>query len=194
MLTDEELAGDNTNPDGTNVTLDFIRNGGALVRYHTVQVLQRQTIAEHSFHVAMLVWWLKDGDVSGVQVMQALAHDVAEHKMGDMPSPVKNGFGEMADGRSFRDTFDARENTFLQVHGLNFPAVNSDAQVLKLADAAEGCLYCIREREMGNRLITECYINYHRYVFSLVRHDNKREVQLLDHIDAAWERACGYQK
>lgn len=180
-------------------TLDFIRNGGALVRYHTVQVLQRQTIAEHSFHVAMLVWWLQTAPNPtdfGMMLMAGLTHDLAEHKVGDLPAPVKRSLPGFTDDVSFRDHWDGMEQSLLEPHELHFMKKmgggRETQRILKLADAAEGCLYCCREREMGNRLITECYKNFHEYVSGLVT-DRPREQALLDHIDAAWERACGYQ-
>lgn len=180
--------------------LTFVRNGGETRRYHTWPVLRPQTVAEHSFHVAMLVAWLAGQEPPGIGsnlLMAALCHDLAEHKMGDIPAPVKRSMPDVTDDRycdgpmPFRTFWDAQEQKFLNEHQLDWEATLSEQEIhwLKLADAADGCLYCIRERAMGNKLINEVYANFRDYTRKLVVNDF--EEQLLDYVDQEWERACG---
>lgn len=175
--------------------LTFGRNGGETRRYHTWPVLRQQTVAEHSCHVALIVAWLAGHRAPGVSVpllMAALTHDLAEHKMGDVPAPVKRSLPNYPD-QSFRQAWDKLEQGHLETAGLDWEHMLNDEEKrwLKLADAADGCFYCVRERAMGNRLINEVYANFRRYMGDLITFDVAEEQQLMDYIDAEWENACG---
>jgi len=187
-------------------TLDFIRNGGETRRYHTIPVLRSQNVAEHSFHVAMLCSWLVGHSVPGIGaalLMAALTHDLAEHKMGDLPAPVKRSLPdyEQSEGeaRPFRQVWDDLEQEHLEAAELNWDHVLTpfERRILKLADAAEGCLYCIRERAMGNRLITEVFGNFLSYTEKLINDRTvgvneaqcDQEATLLAYINFEWSKA-----
>jgi 5'-deoxynucleotidase YfbR-like HD superfamily hydrolase len=170
--------------------IDFLRNAGETRRYHTWPVLRQQNVAEHSFHVAMLCSWLSKGDPSQALLMAALTHDLAEHKMGDLPSPVKRKLPDYPQG-SFRSVWDQLEEEVLAPHGLAWAGrLNpSEAQILRIADAADGCLYCTRERAMGNRLIDEVYHNFRMYLGHEMLH--YPSIELIEIIDNEWSKACG---
>jgi 5'-deoxynucleotidase YfbR-like HD superfamily hydrolase len=177
--------------------LDFIRNGGETRRYHTWPVLRQQTVAEHSFHVAMLYSMLSmDADpANGVGcttrgLMAALTHDLAEHKFGDMPAPAKRELGAIFP--DFRAVYGAMEGGELARAGLEWESMllPTELRWLKLADAMEGCLYCIRERAMGNKLIVTVFGNFRSYV-SLLLTDAEIEQNITTYIDDQWETANG---
>lgn len=179
--------------------LAFIRNGGETRRYHTWPVLRSQNIAEHSFHVAMLCAWLAGQEPPGIGanlLMAALCHDLAEHKMGDLPAPVKRGLPDYPshDGqplRTFREVWDDIEQEHLEAVELNWEhtLTGQERRWLKLADAAEGCFYCIRERAMGNQLIAEVFGNFLGYVESL--NPTHAEFDMLAYINNEWEKVNG---
>ena len=178
--------------------LDFIRNGGETRRYHTWPVLRQQTVAEHSFHVAMIysMLALDAAPASGTGctaagLMAALTHDLAEHRFGDMPAPAKLALGTVFP--DFRAEFGKLETFDLEEAGLEWESrLNStELRWLKLADAMEGCLYCIRERAMGNKLIGTVFGNFIGYVKALLDFTDEAamEVKLYDEICDQWEQA-----
>lgn len=178
--------------------LTFIRKGGITKRYHTVPTLHTQNVGEHSFQVAMLVYWLASSNMPGVRVellMAALTHDLAEHKMGDLPAPAKRSLPayEVEGGaRSFRTVWGELEQEHARHVGLDFEDQLTDHELslLKLADAADGCLHCAHERALGNKHITEVYANFREYVREFAGMSSNADT-LIDFIDMEWEKACG---
>jgi 5'-deoxynucleotidase YfbR-like HD superfamily hydrolase len=184
-------------------TLDYIRNGGETRRYHTWPVLRTQTVAEHSFHVAMLYSLMAgaheptpDEPVSlgAAGLMAALTHDLAEWEMGDLPAPIKRQLPDY-NGRTFREIWGGMEEDRLQAKGLDWAHALHPLELrwLKLADAMDGCLYCVRERAMGNKLITTPFINFRRYVRELFGDEEPSsvETEIVNYIDDMWEQVNG---
>lgn len=184
--------------------LDFIINGGETRRYHTWPVIRQQRVDEHSFHVAMLVSMIAldadgvDKSPKGLTVpllMAALVHDLAEHKFGDMPAPTKRAIGEEIGVPDFRAQYGAMEERALQQQGLDWEHLLSPTQRrwLKLADAMQGALYCIRERQMGNRLIGPVFDNFRQYIRDVLNGNEPApmEARIINYIDDMWEQANG---
>lgn len=181
-------------PEIAKNELDFIRNGGETKRYHTWPTLREQTVAAHSFHVAMLCNWLAAYEAPGLRVallMAALTHDLAEHKMGDLPAPVKRALPDI-EGVSFHEYWGAMEEQGLEGVSLAYASElnEREAQILKVADAADGCLHCIRERAMGNKLIEPVYINFIAYLASAYNAESERQARLFDYVTKEWTNAC----
>lgn len=179
--------------------LDFIINGGETVRFHTWPVLRPQTVAEHSFHVAMLVSLMAGYDAPGLSVpvlMAALTHDLAEHKTGDLPAPVKRAVGEALGIPGFRAAWNAHEESLLREVELDWEDKLSpmESHWLKLADAMQGALYCIRERMMGNKLIATPFTNFRSYIRNLetdLMPEQPKVTDIINYIDDMWEQANG---
>lgn len=143
-------------------TLMFLRRSGKVRRWHAEETIKDQDVAQHSYGVAWLCWWLTDGAASGPLVMAALAHDAAEHATGDIPSPTKLALGIKA-------VVDTLEEDLLVFNGINLPGLSPDElAVLKLADALEGLLFVLRERELGNRTLLQAFINYCDYTQEVI--------------------------
>lgn len=134
--------------------LKFIMDGGNTRRYHTVPTLLTETVAHHSHGVAMIASLL-GGDAEVVQA--ALLHDLAEHQVGDIPAPSKREFG-------IADKINALEDNVLSSSGFPVPELcGSRLRKLKLADIAQGALFCVQEMEMGNKkmkIVFDRYISY----------------------------------
>lgn len=64
------------------------RMGGSVQRYHTWPTIQRQTVADHTFHVLRIYWHLF-GEVSPEACAYLIFHDVPEVVVGDPPHPIK---------------------------------------------------------------------------------------------------------
>ena len=174
--------------------LDFIRNGGETRRFHTVPVLRSQTVAEHSFHVTMLLFTLYGQSDPGISIpllLAGLTHDLAEHIVGDLPAPAKRNMGERLElkgTQTFRSAWGDMENELLDGVGLAWEHELSVEQLrmLKVADAMEGMLYCVRERAMGNRLIVPCYMNFHSYVTELLSNATVEEAEHFAYVESQW--------
>lgn len=140
--------------------LAFIERGRAVRRYHTADVLDMQRIDAHSFGVAMLTTIIAPNVGAarkGLLLMAALVHDLAEHRTGDLPAPAKRELG-------MREHFNAHENKLLFGAGLFVQLDAADSRVIKLADAGDGCLHCIKERRMGNLDAPAIFYNFWSYM------------------------------
>lgn len=187
--------------------LDFIQQGGWVKRYHGVPLLNEQTDAEHMFGVAHLVAIMAldapSADGVGLTVpllMAALCSDLPEWITGDVPAPSKRSFphevliiGQAA--VSFRTAWNMRDNELLKQQGLDWEQelLPQQARWLKLADAMEGCLFCIKERMQGNKYIGQrCYVHFRQYIRDVLGESEPQpmEAQLIDYIDTRWEAAC----
>lgn len=136
--------------------LEFFQSGSEVTRYHTVTTLQRETVGHHSHGVAMMCLIL-DPTCRKVVLQAALLHDLAEHVLGDIPSPAKREYG-------IGEQVNALEDRLLTSAGLAMPELTScELRLLKLADIAQGALFCTREISLGNvkmRTIFDRYISY----------------------------------
>ena len=146
------------------MNLEFIFNGGESKRYHTVDTIKTQDIAAHSFGVAWLCEILTEGYATKSLIMCALAHDLAEHIVGDLPSPSKRAMSNLA-----AEAFNAYEEDVL-TYGLSNKysskiVLSKDEQrTLRLADMFDGMLFCLRERQLGNTKIGTVYVRFKDYV------------------------------
>lgn len=152
--------------------IEFIRNGGNVKRYHTKHVIHENTVAHHSFGVAYLAYLLSDMEPSVNLLMACLSHDLSEQITGDVSSPTKRRFPELA---AMIQTMETEE---LENHELNFEAFLTDEEkkILKLADCLDGMLYCIGEMELGNKSIFEVYNRYNKYILQLDPQDTQLDV------------------
>ena len=117
-------------------------------RWHIVQTSREQTLAEHSFAVAVIAGSLAAAmrwkgllqDTGKLKLLQwALAHDIIEVRTGDVPTPFKRdleavggkGIVEKAEDRVDIDTMAA----YRQVKGSDIEAI------VKLADQIEAIFF-----------------------------------------------------
>ena len=62
-------------------------------------------------------------------------------------------------------------------HGVAYPVLNDEeAATLKMSDALDGVLHCLRERELGNQTIAQVFINFVNYVEELKPTGRARQV------------------
>jgi 5'-deoxynucleotidase YfbR-like HD superfamily hydrolase len=131
---------------------ELIQFGHDVTRWHTMPTLKEQTLADHSWGVAMLVARLYDGEYKISVLMAALEHDLVEKHIGDMPRP-----GRTDEHRTLENRTVARMG--LQ-HGSKLPL--SAQNFLEWADLIEAGLHAMREVMLGNK-------NY-RSVITRVQH------------------------
>jgi len=163
--------------------LELIVSGGGVKRWHVQRTLKEQSVAEHSFGVAWLVWFITDGRASVNLIMHALAHDVAEYITGDVPAPAKRSMG-------ISHLFDIEEEAVWADHGLYLPNLTKEElRTLKFADVCELLLFCVREISLGNKNMVEVYS---RGVGYLLQHSpwNDLEAKLMTVIGERYGQAC----
>ena len=145
--------------------IDFTRLGGLTKRYHTKHVNKENNVAAHSFGVAWMVYFLTEPNtpLNPYLLMSALAHDLAEQVTGDISSPTKRKFPELA------AMVQSMEHETLTEYGVGFELnlTDEEKRTLKLADCLDGALYCISEVQLGNRSIMEVYNRYMTYIQQL---------------------------
>jgi 5'-deoxynucleotidase YfbR-like HD superfamily hydrolase len=136
--------------------IEFYMNGSEVVRYHTVHTLQRETVGHHSHGVAMLCHILNP-ECQKFVLVAALQHDLAEHQTGDIPSPAKRQYG-------IGEQVSELEDKLLKIAGLEMPGLtNEEIRLLKLADIAQGALFCSREISLGNARMRDIFDRYMSY-------------------------------
>lgn len=159
----------------------FMQRGGEVVRFHTLRTIQQDNVAQHSFGVAWLCHLLTEGHCSKSLILGALAHDLAEHQVGDMPAPTKRELGvslQMA----------RLEDEILHGAGFSFALTEEELRIMKLADCFQGMLFCARERSLGNRGVEVVFGRYRSYVEEKIKMRGI-EQEVLSTVDSLWEAA-----
>lgn len=161
---------------------------GQTRRYHTQTMLQSQDVAQHSYNVVMLLMYLCTEPVPAELMLRALLHDAGERWTGDMPADVKIAL-------NMGQLMDHQEHLALDRAGVALPDISLEQQrLLKLSDALEGLLHCMRDVQLGNRLPDhrEMIDNYLKYagraarVFSVEHVARQRALEIIDE----QERLC----
>lgn len=113
---------------GTLDLLELKLAGGSVRRYHTEEGVHQQTVAEHSWRMAVILHHLYPGRQD--LLVAALHHDLAEGLLGDIPAPVKRWPGLKA------ATADL-ETSYMNFIGVQFPLGDTDETRLKCVDYLE---------------------------------------------------------
>lgn len=149
--------------------LDFIIAGTEVKRYHTVTTLITETVGHHSHGVAMMALMI-DPAASRELLLAALMHDLAEHQVGDIPSPAKREYG-------IGEQVSELEDRLMRAAGLVMPDLSKrDARTLKLADIAQGALFCAREMSLGNRRMQAILDRYLGYAEGMMLTEYEKEI------------------
>jgi 5'-deoxynucleotidase YfbR-like HD superfamily hydrolase len=124
-----------------------IRCGGAVKRWHAHPVHMQQTVASHSWGVAMVMKAICMPDKLSVPLLlAALEHDVAEGYTGDIPYQAKRTFPDLkAASLAAEDSI----NRELGVMGATL--TDYEQLMLKLCDMLELMWFALEERKLGNR-------------------------------------------
>jgi 5'-deoxynucleotidase YfbR-like HD superfamily hydrolase len=134
-------------------TTELIEKNGRVTRYHTERVLHPETIAEHSWGVAMLCIALTNGNPSMNLLKAALYHDLAEHVTGDTPAPAKWNSPKL------KEALTDIEWAFHKSTKTEVELTDDEMEIFKMADMLQLCIYCQSEWSMGNRTLTKIWHN-----------------------------------
>lgn len=161
----------------------FIYKGAKTKRYHAADTLTSQTVGEHSFGVAWLVCLLHPHPRKEL-ILAALAHDLAEHLVGDVSSPAKRKYPML------KQIVETAEAALLREYGLDYEGYlnPAEARALKLADNMDGMMFCVRERKMGSKFVRKIYSNYYTYTYELLTDFDLEARELFNDINKAWEK------
>lgn len=132
--------------------LQFLSEGGSVVRYHTRPGIKPDTDAHHMHGVAMLCAIIAGETDQGLTrassmlLMAALTHDLAEQVASDVASPSKTALG-------IRKQLHAFETSYLKRYDFAYEAAltSSERDILNIADVFDGMLSTCRELALGNK-------------------------------------------
>lgn len=166
--------------------LKFIYKGGHTKRFHTADTLTEQSVAAHSFGVAWLIVLIYPSARKDL-ILAGLAHDLAEHVIGDVSSPAKRRFPQL------KSALDAAEHTMLRDVGLDFETGLTDfeVKVLKTADMLDGMMFCVRERRMGSKVVCDIYENFRNYYIGEGKRSQDLGYEVFLEIEHMWEKYNG---
>lgn len=165
--------------------LQFRRNGGETVRFHSFRRIVENRVGHHSYNVAQILRYLMDGygyvgERRAVLLEAALDHDIAEWVTGDMPAPTKRSLPAYDCGedrgiptQSFREVYAEHEAAVMAKAGIADVSVglsSKSKRLLKLADSLDGMWQCVDERKYGNASNEnrDCFLAFASYVRELM--------------------------
>tara|TARA_R110000744_G_scaffold195300_1_gene314288 strand:- start:815 stop:1351 length:537 start_codon:yes stop_codon:yes gene_type:complete len=129
-----------------------VLSGGEVKRYHTLPIIGEQTVASHSWGVALILDWLKP-DISKTAILKALTHDVAEKQTGDIPAPTK------WNNKSLAKQLASVERRIERELGVDYELTTEEKEFFKQSDLFELLLYCVNQRSLGNTNVNVVFSN-----------------------------------
>ena len=141
-----------------NDLFNMIR-GGAIKRYHTLEIIGEQSVATHSWGVAIILQFLEP-NVSKQAILRALTHDVAELFTGDVPAPVK------WDNPDLVEVLKRIDDKYESEIGIEYELTPQEIALGKQADMFELLVFCVRQRRLGNTNMNEVFSNGVEYLAS----------------------------
>lgn len=169
-------------PHMTTTWLQFVRQGAEVERFHATKTLQVETVGTHSHGVAMLCYALSVGAPSVDLLMAALCHDLAEQVYGDIPAPTKRALG-------ISEACAELEDECLAQRGLLFTLTPEEERILKLADILDGMLFCVREAQLGSRLVAGVYARYAGYFNTVAFPEDREAFSIFNELETHWMEA-----
>jgi 5'-deoxynucleotidase YfbR-like HD superfamily hydrolase len=118
---------------------------GRVKRWHTVDTVGTQTVADHTYGVLCTLLYITDGTASKDLMLAALQHDIAEGMTGDAPHPFK---------LKHREEFDYLEDAAMREINPNATYMGTltseEKLLLKIADLLEMGIWATYELVLGN--------------------------------------------
>ncbi len=121
------------------------RLAGSVVRYHTHPTIQRQTVADHSWHL-MRIYYEIWGPLPPEITTHMIWHDAGEVQIGDVP------YGAKASSGLLHSELNRLEKLAVESMGAVLPGLtNQQKHRIKLCDICDMWEFGMTERLMGNR-------------------------------------------
>jgi 5'-deoxynucleotidase YfbR-like HD superfamily hydrolase len=150
--------------DEASSTLEFMRRGGRVRRFHTASLLKENPVGHHTFNLTSILYCCVPKARLTMDLLYAAhLHDIPECDTGDMPAPFKRKVVGL------REQMDNAEAEALAEHGLELPDLSTDeTRWLKLADSLDGAFQCLDEKRMGNKTMGIPFGNFMDYANALL--------------------------
>jgi 5'-deoxynucleotidase YfbR-like HD superfamily hydrolase len=171
-------------------TLEFMRRGGRVKRFHGFHLLMENPVGHHTFNVIGILICCAP-EVRRELLLAAHQHDLPECITGDLPAPFKRSV------EGLRDAIEQREKELLEEHDIEVHALTTDEhRWLKLADSLDGAMHCLEERRLGNTTLDKIFWTFITYVQELLSEDDNAGMEtefytLYVYICEQWENAGG---
>jgi len=127
------------------MNIKHVMESGKTLRYHTVESTRHQTVADHSWGVAIIcleIW--PTASVPSALIEKALFHDCAEMFTGDVPAHAKWGNPEL------KELLDRIEQKVEVDMGIDIDLSPEERKILKLADMLELLFHTVSQLKLGN--------------------------------------------
>lgn len=120
-----------------------IQQASVIKRWAIIDMARDQSVAEHTFNVAMIAIELSRETgvwLDSVAMVAILCHDMPETRTGDIPTPVKRWGGGIIGGHLLA----YEEDTFPLLRGVSDRLTPDQRTILEAADTLEAIAYCKR--------------------------------------------------
>lgn len=139
--------------------INNILKSSTVSRFHAVPGLTSQTIAQHSWGVAMLCQYFNP-NCSKDLILAALTHDCTEMITGDVPATAK------WQSKELKAVLNEIERKVEKQWGIQFNLNDEEKRLLKLCDCLEGMNYCLERRKQGELEALEVFNRWYIFVTS----------------------------
>ena len=150
----------------TSPRLRRLRRLADVPRWAVIPTIHKQSVAEHSFHVAHIALWLIDyypripiSDYIITDVLYyALIHDETEAITGDIPSPAGQRH------------IPGKSSAFEKTSGQGATTADDDVRdLLKVADLLEAFLFVKEEMALGNKMLDSILLSIRSRLIPLTK-------------------------
>lgn len=150
-----------------------LRNLAYIPRWSLLRHIRQQSVAEHSFYVAIYAGQIAHamgwpGDRAAL-LDAALTHDLDELVTADIPGPVKRAYRSRMgiDGLSSLGQW-MRSEASKRVPDLPDDPDRETKFIVALADMIEACVYLEEEKNLGNRNVQDYVVYMHEQTRELI--------------------------
>lgn len=141
--------------------LETIYKLKTLIRYNNTPRIMNESVAEHMYFVAMIVYRLYDDydfDLY-IALRMSLFHDIPEVHLSDMPNNTKEMFPEIAAAvkksqKSASDMIDSAMTPLVEDYENQS---TKEAKIVKMADILSILQYTGQEKNLGNEYMRKIY-------------------------------------
>lgn len=138
------------------MNIDKVLESSYVTRFHAVPGVAPQTIAHHSWGVALLCQHLYPECRKEV-ILEALLHDCPELIIGDLPATVKWA------SDTLKEELDRMEDKVKEDWGINVELTSEEKFMIKVCDVLDGMTYCLRRQHYGDIGAKDMFYRWSNY-------------------------------
>lgn len=140
--------------------IDNVLMSGSTERFHAVPGITKQSVARHSWGVAVLCQYLYP-DCKKRLLLAAMYHDCAEMVTGDIPGTMKWAVSDL------KERMDEYEYHIEEEWGIRITLNTTERRQLKICDILEGMRYCIYRYRCGEKEARAVFIRWAKRMVDL---------------------------